>query len=124
MTPLPLNITIGIAVDFAGHVVVQCSAGKMHSMITSCIFLALLSIVLCSTTTHSVEHLTLDDHVVKNKRVLVIGDVHGCMKNLLDLLQKAAVLTDDGSEKVVSDAVVILAGDTINRGPDNLKVLR
>ena len=73
---------------------------------------------------HNIRHVSLGDHILKDKRVLVIGDVHGCMQNLLEVLEKAAVLTNDGSEKIINNAVVILAGDTINKGPDNLKVLR
>ena len=47
-------------------------------------------------------------------RTLVVGDVHGCYTELMDLLDKAAVGSGDR---------VVFVGDLINRGPDNRQVL-
>tara|TARA_B100001248_G_scaffold241598_1_gene208416 strand:- start:85919 stop:86554 length:636 start_codon:yes stop_codon:yes gene_type:complete len=48
-------------------------------------------------------------------RVIAIGDVHGCSKELLALLEKLQ-LTDEDE--------LIFVGDLINRGPDSEGVLR
>jgi serine/threonine protein phosphatase 1 len=48
-------------------------------------------------------------------RTFVIGDIHGCYEELLDLLDKAGVTSDDE---------VISVGDIVNRGPDSYNVLR
>src|SRR3954466_11380231 len=42
------------------------------------------------------------------KRIIVIGDVHGCYREAVDLLASLAVTTDDR---------VIFAGDLVDRGP-------
>ncbi|MBI1747241.1 MAG: metallophosphoesterase [Acidobacteria bacterium] len=47
-------------------------------------------------------------------RTLVVGDVHGCYAELMDLLDKAALRGDDR---------IVFVGDLINRGPHNRKVL-
>jgi hypothetical protein len=51
-----------------------------------------------------------------NKRTLVIGDVHGCFKELMLLLEK--VKYSEGSDKL------IFAGDLVDRGPDSAEVVR
>ncbi len=47
-------------------------------------------------------------------RTLVIGDIHGCYTELLELLDKAALSEDDH---------IIAIGDLVNRGPQNKEVL-
>jgi hypothetical protein len=49
------------------------------------------------------------------KRILVVGDVHGCFDELRRLLDKAKV---GGGEEV------ILVGDLVNKGPDSIGVVR
>ena len=49
-----------------------------------------------------------------NKRVIAIGDIHGCHEELTRLLARLQVTSDDR---------LILLGDLINRGPDSTKVL-
>ena len=66
-------------------------------------------------------HLTLTPEHVAGKRIFVIGDVHGCYEQMMELLTKADVLTPD-RKRVADDAVVIFVGDIINRGAENLKV--
>ena len=66
-------------------------------------------------------HLTLTPDYVAGKRIFVIGDVHGCYDQMMELLTKADVLTPD-RKCVADDAVVIFVGDIINRGAENLKV--
>jgi serine/threonine protein phosphatase 1 len=48
-----------------------------------------------------------------SQRTVVIGDIHGCYRELLDLLEACAV--DDG-DRVVS------VGDLVDRGPSSLEV--
>lgn len=48
-------------------------------------------------------------------RTLIIGDVHGCLEELQELLAKLEVQPEDE---------VIFLGDLINYGPDSLGVLR
>ena len=47
-------------------------------------------------------------------RTLIVGDVHGCYAELMDLLDKAQLHSDDQ---------IVLVGDLINRGPNNRQVL-
>jgi predicted phosphodiesterase len=49
------------------------------------------------------------------KRILVVGDVHGCFDELQRLLDRAKV---GGGEEV------ILVGDLVNKGPDSIGVVR
>ncbi len=48
------------------------------------------------------------------KRVIAIGDVHGCSQELEQLLDKLAPTADDQ---------LIFLGDLVNKGPDSVRVL-
>lgn len=48
------------------------------------------------------------------RRTLVIGDVHGCVDELAQLLDEAAITSNDA---------VIFVGDLVGRGPDSVGVL-
>ncbi|KAL4439822.1 hypothetical protein ABPG75_002823 [Micractinium tetrahymenae] len=61
-------------------------------------------------------HDTLDPATSRGRRVLIVGDVHGCYGELCDLLDACAY--DEGQD------VLISVGDACNRGPDSLAVLR
>jgi serine/threonine protein phosphatase 1 len=50
----------------------------------------------------------------KMKRKIVIGDVHGCFDELMDLLDKASVAKDD---------LIVSVGDFLDRGPKSVPVL-
>ena len=52
---------------------------------------------------------------IKQKKTFIVGDIHGCFKEFLDLLKKANYHPERHR--------LILTGDMINRGPDSLKVL-
>lgn len=52
----------------------------------------------------------------QSKKTFIVGDVHGCFKEFLDLLKKL-----DYSPK---SHRLILVGDIINRGPFSLKMLK
>ncbi len=61
-------------------------------------------------------HLVLPPELVESKRVLVIGDVHGCYDELVELLEIAGVANDP-------NAVIIFVGDLVNKGPKCKEVL-
>ena len=48
------------------------------------------------------------------KRIIAIGDIHGCHEELTSLLERLQVTADDR---------LIFLGDLINRGPDSIAVL-
>jgi calcineurin-like phosphoesterase family protein len=48
------------------------------------------------------------------QRTIVIGDVHGCIEELRELLKKCEYCPDDE---------VVFVGDLVARGPDSLGVL-
>ncbi|XP_064618856.1 bis(5'-nucleosyl)-tetraphosphatase PrpE [asymmetrical]-like [Lineus longissimus] len=68
-----------------------------------------------------VMHRVITDAECEGKEVLIIGDVHGCLEELKDLLVKCDLLEDG----VVRDgAIVILCGDIVMKGPLNVETLR
>ncbi len=58
----------------------------------------------------------------------IIGDVHGCFDELVELLRKLGYLVEaEGEEYVVSapgGRKLVFVGDLVDRGPDVVKVLR
>ncbi len=52
----------------------------------------------------------------KDKSTFIVGDVHGCFKQLLALLDKAKCVP--GRDRI------ILLGDLVNKGPHSFKVLK
>ena len=63
-----------------------------------------------------VPHLVLSADEVQSKEVLVIGDVHGCYDELVELLDIAGVTNNP-------NAMVIFVGDLVNKGPKCKEVL-
>ncbi|XP_070204958.1 bis(5'-nucleosyl)-tetraphosphatase PrpE [asymmetrical]-like isoform X2 [Littorina saxatilis] len=61
-------------------------------------------------------HATLTAETIDNRPVFVVGDVHGCLEELEELLQ----LAKDEHE----NPFVVFVGDMINKGPYNIEVLR
>ena len=47
-------------------------------------------------------------------RTIIVGDVHGCRRELEQLLDKVAFATGDR---------LVFVGDLVARGPDSLRVL-
>ncbi|CAN7938215.1 unnamed protein product [Ixodes hexagonus] len=61
-------------------------------------------------------HKTLSAELIASfKQVLVIGDVHGCYNELMDLLQS--------SKAHDRDTLKLFVGDLVNKGPQNERVL-
>lgn len=50
----------------------------------------------------------------KDKRTIIIGDIHGCYTELLELLTKINFSPED---------ILISVGDIVDRGPDSEKVV-
>ncbi|KAL8619120.1 hypothetical protein ACOMHN_019392 [Nucella lapillus] len=61
-------------------------------------------------------HVTLTEDQLADRPVFVVGDVHGCFEELCELLQLA------GSRR--ANPFVVFVGDMINKGPQNMDVLR
>ena len=57
----------------------------------------------------NVCHLVLSREKVRDRPVFVVGDVHGCVDELMDLAEKAQELYDD--------TLFVFVGDLINKGP-------
>lgn len=57
----------------------------------------------------------LDEDTIKNKRIIIIGDIHGCYDELLCLLQK--IDYDRSSD------ILISVGDILMKGPNSVDVL-
>ncbi|XP_078679683.1 bis(5'-nucleosyl)-tetraphosphatase PrpE [asymmetrical]-like isoform X1 [Branchiostoma floridae x Branchiostoma belcheri] len=62
-----------------------------------------------------VRHMVLDESIVGGKRVFLVGDVHGCYDEMMELLHKADAMRED--------TVVIFVGDMVNKGPKSWEVL-
>ncbi|XP_003384162.1 PREDICTED: uncharacterized protein LOC100639940 [Amphimedon queenslandica] len=64
----------------------------------------------------SVLHRTVAEDELKGRRLLVVGDVHGCYDELVQLLDKAG-----GRDPGV---LVVFVGDVCNKGPLNVESIR
>ena len=62
------------------------------------------------------KHLVLDNNLLK-ENICIIGDVHGCLNELKDLLEK--VFKMKGKDKIT----VIFVGDLVNKGPYSAEVI-
>ncbi|CAH1782062.1 unnamed protein product [Owenia fusiformis] len=87
---------------------------------------ALLSLV-CVTFSQDIYpdvwHAVIDESTVGNKRVFVTGDVHGNLGPFMTLMREANLLSPDGST-IADDAIVIVCGDLVHRGPQSLEFVR
>ena len=61
-------------------------------------------------------HLTLDEDVISGRAVFIIGDIHGCYDELVELMQKARSLEPK--------LVYLFVGDLVNKGPKSVDVIR
>ncbi|WP_084244754.1 bis(5'-nucleosyl)-tetraphosphatase PrpE [Planomicrobium okeanokoites] len=53
----------------------------------------------------------------------IIGDIHGCYDELMDLLEKLGYRFDDGIHIHPDGRMPAFVGDAMDRGPDSLKVM-
>jgi len=102
MTPKLMFIAAAPAV-LAGavHVIGRISAARYRRRVTRSLY-----------PTPSDPHVT----VATDKRVFVIGDVHGCVDEFRRLLQVAEV--------DLKETDVVLVGDVVNKGPDSMGCVR
>jgi len=63
-----------------------------------------------------IMHHTVSAEEIGDRRVLIIGDVHGCLEELQELIDSQQVTCDN--------TVIIFCGDIVNKGPHNLETLR
>ena len=61
-------------------------------------------------------HISLTEDTIKGRPIFIVGDVHGCLDELRELLALAS------SKR--KDPFVVFVGDFINKGPRNVDVLR
>jgi len=66
----------------------------------------------------SVLHKKLDNCSIKDRKLLLIGDVHGCLDELNDLLDLV------NSSYNQSQYLPVFVGDMINKGPKNVETLQ
>jgi hypothetical protein len=69
---------------------------------------------LCSLPPEWHVKLTLEKKI---RKILFVGDVHGCHDELDELLEKAGVYESD-------DIIVIFVGDVCNKGPKSIETVR
>ena len=62
-----------------------------------------------------------------DKKLAIIGDVHGCYDELIDLLDKLQCKVDNSNHRIISipnDLILIFLGDFTDRGPKSIEVLK
>lgn len=64
----------------------------------------------------STPHVTIDPSHIEGKRVLFIGDVHGCFDELKELYDKCTVPDQE--------TVLVFVGDLVFKGPKTIEVIR
>lgn len=62
-----------------------------------------------------IQHRIVEEEELKNRRLLLIGDVHGCYDELVELLDRC-----DGSNPNIA---LVFVGDLCNKGPKNAQVV-
>ena len=58
----------------------------------------------------------LDEQTISGRHVAVIGDVHGCLEELRDLIGQLETVTE-------GNCLFIFCGDVVNKGPFNKETL-
>ncbi|XP_052801411.1 serine/threonine-protein phosphatase 1-like isoform X1 [Mya arenaria] len=61
-------------------------------------------------------HLHMSDEDLAERSVFVIGDIHGCLEELCELMKAA--------EEFENNILFVSVGDLVNRGPDSVGVVR
>lgn len=68
----------------------------------------------------AIQEVKDDELQQRRKRILIIGDVHGCIDELQSLIHKSTNEHNNG----IPFQAVILVGDLCNKGPQSAKVIR
>jgi len=68
------------------------------------------------------DHIVLSPPLAPNERVFIIGDVHGCFVELLELVKKAEAMLDK-TKSPPETLRVITVGDLVNKGPHSAQVV-
>lgn len=56
----------------------------------------------------------------KDKRAYAIGDIHGCLRETIELLQKIKI---DNAYRPPAETYIVFLGDIVDRGPDSRGVI-
>ena len=65
-----------------------------------------------------IPHLILEDELISGRHIFIIGDVHGCLEELEELLQKAKSLRPEGQ------VLPLFVGDLLSKGPYPVETVR
>ncbi|XP_061190731.1 bis(5'-nucleosyl)-tetraphosphatase, symmetrical-like [Saccostrea echinata] len=65
-----------------------------------------------------VPHLVLENDVIKGRKILIIGDVHGCLQELKELLEEAKSRCAD------QEVLPVFVGDLLSKGPYPVETVR
>ena len=68
----------------------------------------------------AIEEVKDDEQQQRRKRILIIGDVHGCIDELQSLIQKSTQEHNNG----IPFQTIILVGDLCNKGPQSAEVIK
>lgn len=61
-------------------------------------------------------HIDISSSVIADRAVFVIGDIHGCLDEMCELMDKAC--------SIEKNSLFILVGDLVNKGPYSVGVVR
>ena len=64
------------------------------------------------------RHKTLSKEELGERRLLIVGDVHGCCAELVQLLEECRASRGE------ADTCVVLVGDLVNKGPQSAEVVK
>lgn len=67
--------------------------------------------------THITLEGNIDHHLIDSKPYLIVGDVHGCLDELKELIRKAGLTINDNDVVNCEEMGVVLAGDWIDKTP-------
>lgn len=60
-------------------------------------------------------HQFIKDNDLKPGRLIIVGDVHGCIDELLQLLAKVSFQAEEDN--------LVFSGDLVNKGPGSIEVI-
>lgn len=66
----------------------------------------------------AVSHLVVEDDIIGDKALFVIGDIHGCLDELKELVEKAREAAKG------RELLFLFVGDLINKGPKNAETIK